>query len=50
MKKFMANKNTRTGILLFVFTAGLVVCVLCCADNEPARTLEISTTHFINLI
>lgn len=50
MKRIMANKSMLTGILLFAFTTGLVACVLCFCDNEPQQTLEISTTHFINLI
>jgi hypothetical protein len=50
MKKIIANKSTLMGILLFAFTTGLVACVLSFCDNEPQQTLEISTTHFINLI
>lgn len=50
MKKIKVNKSMLTGILLVAFTAGLVTCVLCSSDDEPLKTLEISTTHFINLI
>ena len=50
MKKIIVTKSMLTGILLLAFTISLVACVLCFCDNEPQQTLEISTTHFINLI
>jgi len=50
MKKIIANKSTRTGILLLAFTTVLVVCVLFFSNKESQQTLEISTTHFIHLI